>query len=145
MTSLTFYPPDYMLVQVPDSTIAILGLPPSIVPIHPVQFTRYFKSKCSVVFRQFPITLAFAITDYKCQGETYSDGVIVDIKQPSFGSCSASSPYVQLSRAQRLDRLSIMCPFNPDELSAPLSQPLQEELDWQESKATETYNLFQSV
>lgn len=145
MAPPTFYPPEYMLVQVADSSVSIPDLPSSVVPIHPVQFTRYFKSKHSVVFRQFPVTLAFAITDYKCQGETYSEGMIVDIKKPSFGSCSAAAPYVQLSRAQRLDRFSIMRPFDPDELRTPLSQSLREELEWQQSKATETYNLFHSA
>jgi hypothetical protein len=141
----TFYPPEYMLVQVSDSTIAIPGLPPSVVPLHPTQFTRTFKSKRKVTFRQFPVTLAFAITDYKCQGETYPDGIIVDIKQPSFGSCSASSPYVQLSRCQSFDRLSILRPFNPEELRTPLSQPLSQELEWQKVKAMETVQMFQST
>jgi hypothetical protein len=134
-----------MLVQVSDSTIAIPGLPPSVVPLRPTQFTRTFKSKRKVTFRQFPVTLAFAITDYKCQGETYPNGIIVDIKQPSFGSYSASSPYVQLSRCQSFDRLSLMRPLNPEELKTPLSQPLLQELHWQELKALETLQLFQST
>jgi hypothetical protein len=134
-----------MLVQVSDPTISVPGLPPSVVPLHPTQFTCTFKSKRKVTFRQFPVTLAFAITDYKCQGETYFNGMIVDIKKPSFGSSSASSPYVQLSRGQSFEHLSIMRPFNPDELRTPLSKSLSRELQWQQLKAIQTLHLFQSA
>jgi hypothetical protein len=71
--------------------------------------------------------------------------MIVDLKKPSLGSSSPASPYVQLSRGQSLDRLSIIRPFDPEELRTPLSQPLQAELEWQESKAVETHQKFGST
>ena len=137
-------PPDYMLVKVDDDlNISIPGLPPSVVPIAPVKFTYKVRPNKYVKLRQFPVTLAFAITDFKCQGQTF-DWVICDIHRPRTGSAPSTSPYVQLSRARSLERVSIMRPFNADELSTPLPKELLEELKWEEDMAQRTravYNL----
>jgi hypothetical protein len=63
-------PPAYMLVKVNDKlNILILGLPPSVVPIALVRFTHRISQTKYVKLQQFPVTLAFAITDFKCQGQ----------------------------------------------------------------------------
>ena len=54
------------------------------------------------------------------------------------GHSPASSPYVQLSRAKTLARLSILRPFDPAELRSDLSKHLLAELEWQTQKAKET-------
>ena len=68
-----------------------------------------------MTYIQFPTTLAYAITDYKCQGQTF-EWVIVDLKKLNRGSSPTFSPYVQLSRAKTRACLSILRPFDPAEL-----------------------------
>jgi len=85
----------------------------------------------SAKLRQFPVTLGYAITNYKCQGLTFQWG-IVDLKKPSDGSSHSTSPYVQLSRARNLNQVSIMRPFKAEELRTPHSVELVRELQRQE-------------
>ena len=115
------------------------GLPPSVIGIELKDIT-YTEGNKSVTFSQFPVSLAYAITDYRCQGHTF-DWVIVDLKKPR-GRCPSASPYVQLSRARTRHRLSILRPFSPDELYSPLAEELQIELKWQEQMAKETEALY---
>ena len=90
---------------------------------------------------QFPATLTYAITDYKCQGQTFT-WVIVDLKKPNRGYCPISSTYVQLSQAKTHACLSILHPFDPTELRSPLSKHILMELEWQTQKAKETETLY---
>ena len=90
-----FHPPEYMLVMCPHLDIALPGLPPSVIPIEAKTF-RYRSGKCRATLYQFPVTVAYAITDYKCQSLTF-DCVAVDLKRPRTGFSSAASAYVQLS------------------------------------------------
>ena len=121
-------PPAYMLVKVNDGLgISIPGLPPSVVPIAPIRFTYRVGPHKYVKLLQFPVTLAYAITDFKCQGQTF-DWVLCDIAKPRTGSAPATSAYVQLSRARSLRHVSIMRPFDIDKLSTPLPPELLEEL-----------------
>ena len=97
--------PDYILVRVPSDyvTFQISGLPPNVAPIEPILFRHNAGHGRSVRLRQFPVTLAYAITDYKCQGQTY-DWLCVDIKKPNLGPVTTMFPYVQLSRSRSLQR-----------------------------------------
>jgi hypothetical protein len=134
-------PPPYMLVKLlhdREGQIRIPTLPTSVVPIKPKKFTHNKGHGKSASLEQFPVTLAFAITDYKCQGKTF-DHIVVDLKKPSGGGPSApTSAYVQLSRARALDRVSIMRPFSVSELNAPLPPELEQELAWQEEMEAKT-------
>jgi hypothetical protein len=124
-------PPAYMLVKVPKINIRLGHFPASVIPLKPSSFT--FKiHKGSAKFRQFAVTLAYAITDYKCQGETYFNGLLCDLQTPPTGSTEPASLYVQLSRVQSLQHLSIMREFNPNELRKPVSDHLIKELAWEE-------------
>ena len=137
-------PPAYMLVKLlhaVDVNVSIPGLPGSVVAIEPVEFRYNGRDNKYVKFLQFPFTLAYAMTDYKCQGQTF-EWVVVDLKKPPIGFSTVCSPYVQLSRAKALNQLSIMRPFNADELRTPLSMPLQKELQWQEEMAAITQNRY---
>jgi len=133
--------PAYMLVKLPTPadghSIHIPGLPPDVVPLEPVLFRHTAGHGRYVKLRQFPVTLAYAITDFKCQGQTF-DWIRADIKKPPTGFSPSMSPYVQLSRVRCLDHLSIMRPFTPDELCSLLPKELQDELQWQEEMAMET-------
>src|SRR5205814_9139880 len=118
---------------------SISGLPPHVFPIEPVDFMYSFKrrSKIKVKLCHFPVILAYSITDYKRQSQTY-DYVIVDLKKPSTGYAPTASTYVQFSRAHSLAQLSIFRPFDLDELNTPISAPLAMELEWQQWMAVET-------
>jgi hypothetical protein len=94
----------------------------------------FSRGKRKATFNQFPITLAYAITDYKCQGETYFNGLLMDPHKPLTGSTEAASLYVQLSRVQSLQQLSIMRNFDPAELHTPLPENLINELEWEEQR-----------
>jgi hypothetical protein len=139
----------YMLVKVlhdPGITISLPGLPTGVIPIEVAKFTHYKPHGGQVTLEQFPVTLAYAITDFKCQGKTFN-WVIVDIKTPTgFGSgvTSAMSVYVQLSRVTSLDRLSIMRSFDAEELRRPLPSELVEELRWQEAMARKTLEIYRN-
>jgi hypothetical protein len=127
-----------MLIQVnEDRHIQREGLPPNVVALDNERFTFNAGHHRSVTIRQFPVTLAFVITDYKCQGQTYQF-VLADLKKPIRGGSPASSLYVQLSRCRSLNNLSIMRPFQADELCTSLSSELLTELEWQENLAEQT-------
>ena len=137
-------PPTYMLVKLlheVDVNISIPGLPPSVVAIEPAEFRHSERDGKYVKLVQFPFTLAYAITDYKCQGLTF-EWVIVDLKKPTMGFSMVCSPYVQLSRAKALNQLSIMRPLDAEELRTPLSIALQDELKWEEEMAITTRNQY---
>jgi hypothetical protein len=121
--------------------IALPGLPRSVIGIEAISITCKPGLGKAVTYSQFPATLAYAITDYKCQGQIFK-WVVVDLKKPRGGYSPTSSPYVQLSRAKVLASLSILRPFDPAELRTPLSKDLLAELEWQAQKAKETEGLY---
>jgi hypothetical protein len=126
-------PPAFMLVKVPGSKAKVGHYPVGIIPLPPSKISfNVAKTGIGAKYKQFPVTLAYAITDYKCQGETYSDGLLTDLRTPLTGTTPASSLYVQLSRVRSLDQLSIIRDFDPEELRKPLSEDLIRELDWEE-------------
>src|SRR5947207_15906585 len=111
-------PPTYILVKLlhdVDVNVSIPGLPPSVVAIEPAEFRHNGRDGKYIKFFQFPFTLAYAITDYKCQGLTF-EWVIVDLKKPTIEFSTVCSPHIQLSRAKTLEQLSIMRPFDAEEL-----------------------------
>jgi len=124
-------PPAFMLITVPGKTFRIAHFPPGVFPL-PTSSLTFSRSRRKATFNQFPVTLAYAITDYKCQGETYFKGLLTDLRKPLTGSTEAASLYVQLSRVQSLQRLSIMRDFDPAELRVPLPTDLIIELEWEE-------------
>jgi len=126
-----YQPPPYMLVKLlhdPNTLVHIEPLPTSVIPIKTDEFTHNYRHGRSVKLEQFPVTLAYTITDYKCQGKTFPY-IIIDLKKPSQGYAPPTSAYVQLSHMTALNRVSIMHPFNIPELTAPLPQDLLDELE----------------
>jgi hypothetical protein len=95
------YPPRYVLVKLDRTKAPTLeGLSPNVIPIAPVKKTFTVNkngSKVSVTRSQLPLTLAYAFTDYRSQGQTLQP-VIVDIAPPPYGHLTPFNIYVALSR-----------------------------------------------
>ena len=138
--------PAYMLVKLSHDVgidVHLPGLPPLVVGIEPSSSTYNGGHGKSATILQFSAVLGYAITDFKCQSQTFSCNVIVDLKRPTGrGRNSGASPYVQLSRVKTLSRLSILRPFDPQDLRSPLPKELQAELQWQEQLAERTKKLY---
>ena len=64
------------------------------------------KKSCQVTRKQFPLTLAWAVTMHKCQGLTLQE-IVVDMC-PSKGQFSAGQAYVAFSRVCELCKLHIV-------------------------------------
>jgi len=132
--------PAYMLIKLKHDIgvqVALPGLPPSIISIEPASLTYNAGLGKKITYNQFSAILAYAITDYKCQGQTFT-WVIVDLKKPNRGYCPISSTYIQLSQAKTCASLSILCPFDLAELQSELSKDILAELEWQVQKSKET-------
>ena len=123
--------PQFMLFRVPSQGIRIHGLPPNVVPIETIRFKYSAGNGRSVVLHQFPVTFAYAVTDYKSQSKTY-DSILLDLKRPFRGAAPPASLYVQLSRCRNLESVSMIRPFDVKELSTPLSPQLVDELRWKQ-------------
>ncbi|KIK16994.1 hypothetical protein PISMIDRAFT_112290 [Pisolithus microcarpus 441] len=105
--------PSYVLVKLARMRTSHLpGLEPSVIPVEPVTkcYTiRYSTPDGLHVTRwvrrlQFPITPAYAFTDYHAQGQTISS-VIVDIARPPSGGLNLFNLYVALSRSSGRDTI----------------------------------------
>jgi hypothetical protein len=94
------------LLHNPGTEVHIEPLPTSVIPITTEEFTHNYGHERSAKIEQFPVTLAYAITDFKCQGETFPY-VVVDLKKPSQRFTPATSAYFQLSRTTALARQSL--------------------------------------
>ena len=135
--------PAYMLVKVPESQVKVGHFPVGIIPLKRSNLSfKVPKTSIGAKYQQFAITLAYAITDYKCQGETYFDGLLTDLKTPASGITQAASLYVQLSRVRSLQELSIIRDFDSAELRKPLSDDLIKELEWEEKMDQMTKNKY---
>lgn len=107
--------------------------PPGLVPIVPVE--RTFRAeiyagtlqRMTVTRQQLPITLSYAITDYKAQGRSLHHAFL-DLKAPP-RKRDANSFYVMLSRLTSLEGLRLLRDFDPTKLMVPLPLPLAAELD----------------
>ena len=84
------------------------------IPIEPV--TKNFSilkdgKKVSVHRTQLPLTLAYAFTDYRAQGQTL-ELVIVDIGPPHHSSLTPLNIYVALSRGTGRDNIRLLRDFD---------------------------------
>jgi len=122
----------FLLIRIPSQySCDIEGLPHNIFALEWERFVYHAGKDRSVTLRQFPVVLAYAITDYKCQGQTY-DAVVADLRKPQ-GFASPASFHIQLSRCRTLDAVSIIRSFDESELRKPHAAALLDELAWQEA------------
>jgi hypothetical protein len=101
------YLPSYILVKMGRTRASRLqGLDDKVIPIEPVSQsisisllnTNNQTIKRTVQRRQFPMTLGYALTDYRSQGQTVAY-VIIDIAKPPSGKLDLFNLYVALSRS----------------------------------------------
>lgn len=126
------YPPRYVLVRL-DRTKApsLQGLPQNVIPIVPVKksFTINKGGTKIVVNRiQLPLTLAYAFTDYRSQGQTLQP-VLVDIGPPPYGHLTPFNIYVALSRGTGRDNIRLLRDFDETLLQQHPSEYLRLEDD----------------
>lgn len=136
-------PPAYMLIKVKHDIgieIGLPGPPPSVIDVELISLIYKAGRGKIMTYSRFHVTLAHAITDYKCQGQTFP-WVIVDLRKSTGGYSRTPSPYVQLSRTKTRACLSILR-FDPAKLRTPLSQDWLAELECQAQKAAETKDLY---
>ncbi|KAL4064954.1 hypothetical protein V8B97DRAFT_1193322 [Scleroderma yunnanense] len=69
------------------------------------------EQKRSVKRHQFPITAAYAFTDYRSQGQTLQH-VIIDIASPPTGGLSLFDLYVALSRSRGRSTIRLLRQFD---------------------------------
>ncbi|KAI0349340.1 hypothetical protein OH77DRAFT_1377707, partial [Trametes cingulata] len=85
--------------------------------------------KRTVTRRQYPITAAYAFTDYRAQGQTIPM-VIVDIKQPPGPArLSLFNLYVALSRSSGRDTIRLLRDFDNEMFMQPHDPDLLAEDD----------------
>ena len=121
--------PDCIIVELDDITMSPLnGLRPNHIPILPKSGS--FKVKVpgkedtiSISRHHFPIVPRFAYTAHKSQGKTLSKA-IVDLVVPGDkrGPVEINFSYVPLSRVRALKDLTILRPFDPAILRAPVNE-----------------------
>jgi hypothetical protein len=112
----------------------LFGLEAGVVPLTPEKaqfkvFDRKTKSKRTIDRYYFPITAAYAITDYRSQGQTIPS-VIVDLAQPpTGGGLNLFNLYVALSRSSGRSTIRILRPFKEELFSASHRSDLMDEDD----------------
>jgi hypothetical protein len=110
--------PAALLMRFPDATFQLEGLPQGVAPIFPISTSFEHASPgyrtMKIKRRSFPVTNAFAITDYNAQGRTMQH-LIVDLRPPPDGKISFANTYVPLSRPREGKNLRILTafPMNP--------------------------------
>jgi hypothetical protein len=95
------------------------GLEEGIIPIEPMSMTMEIRMRKShgkairhtVHRRQFPITAAYAFTDFRAQGQTIP-AVLVDIASPPSFKLSLFNLYVALSRSSGRDAIRLLRDFD---------------------------------
>ena len=115
------YMPAYILVKLSRTrATALEGLEANVIPIEPVTTSYQIKiqrdgklTQKTVRRCQYPMTAAYAFTDYRSQGQTLPY-VIVDIGSPPTGTLSLFNLYVALSRSSGWDTIRLLRDFKDD-------------------------------
>jgi len=72
------------------------GLPDGVIPIFPSEIKFNIPHQGQIIRHLLAITVSYAFTDYKSQGQTI-ECVIVDLGKPPWGALTAFNTYVALS------------------------------------------------
>lgn len=112
--------PAYILVKLTRTRAGRLeGLDEHVIPIEPAHTTYHVKfslpdgkiTQRTIRRRQFPMTAAYAFTDYRSQGQTIPF-VLVDIGTPPTGTLSLFNLYVALSRSSGRESIRLLRDFD---------------------------------
>ena len=139
------YPPAAILFRpFTDKTIKLPGLDRGTIPVFPTHktFSLDGEKKTKIDRWQFPITPAYAFTDFKSQGQTM-ECVIADIGKPPSGALSPFDVYVTLSRSRGRPSIRLLRDFEERLFTTHPSEELQKEdarLGLLEEKTLERYN-----
>ena len=113
-------PPLYLLIKLHRTKAPTLdGLDMNVIPVEPmtvsmqIQIQRRGKKpvRRTVKRKQFPITAAYAFTDYRSQGQTIPT-VIVDLHTPPGGRLTLFNLYVALSRSSGRATIRLLRDFD---------------------------------
>ena len=116
------YVPSYILVKLNRTRASQLdGLDESVIPVEVATTTMKIKVETeagrvvtrTVQRRQFPITAAYAFTDYRSQGQRIPY-VLVDIASPPSGTLDLFNLYVALSRSSGRETIRLLRDFDED-------------------------------
>jgi ATP-dependent exoDNAse (exonuclease V) alpha subunit len=69
------------------------------------------KTGITVERKQFPLTPAYAFTDFKSLGQTI-ESVLVDLAKPPSGGLTSFNAYVALSRSRGRDTIRLLRDFD---------------------------------
>jgi hypothetical protein len=112
--------PAYVLVKLNRTRATQLpGLDAGVIPIEPATTSYRIKHRVSetkithksVRRTQFPMTAAYAFTDYRAQGQTLPY-VIIDIASPPTGKLTLFNLYVSLSRSSGRSTIRLLRDFD---------------------------------
>jgi ATP-dependent exoDNAse (exonuclease V) alpha subunit len=110
------YLPLYVLVKLTKTKTPVLeGLEEGVVPIVPMTKTYTFQdadgNKKTVNRAQLPMTMAYAFTDYRSQGQTITYPII-DIGRPPTNELTPFNAYVALSRGHGRESIRLLRDFD---------------------------------
>ncbi|PSR77379.1 hypothetical protein PHLCEN_2v7930 [Hermanssonia centrifuga] len=116
--------PLYVLVKMSRTRASHLpGLDEGVLPVQPMTSTMRIKlnaktkkgkpAQRTVHRRQYPITPAYAFTDYRAQGQTLPY-VLVDIASPPTGGLNLFNLYVALSRSSGRETIRLLRDFDEE-------------------------------
>ncbi|PSS19942.1 hypothetical protein PHLCEN_2v3115 [Hermanssonia centrifuga] len=116
--------PLYVLVRMSRTRASQLaGLDEGVIPVQPMASTMRIKLNINpktgkgiqrtVHRRQYPITPAYAFTDYRAQGQTLPY-VLVDIASPPTGGLNLFNVYVALSRSSGRETIRLLRDFDDE-------------------------------
>ena len=111
--------PAFILVKLDRTkTSRLAGLESGVIPVEPRKISMKFDvedkgviKSCAGSRRQFPMTAAYAFTDYRAQGQTI-DMVIIDIARPPRATLSLFNLYVALSRSSGTGTIRLLRDFD---------------------------------
>jgi hypothetical protein len=123
------FPPAAVILQLDFTQFPIVpGLRQGEAPLFPItKKFRIGKPSVSVRRRQLALTPAYAFTDFKSQGQTIFDHVIVDLGKTVQSSLSPFNAYVALSRSKGRDTIRLLRDFDDNLFTRHPSDNLREE------------------
>ncbi|KAK4699453.1 ATP-dependent DNA helicase PIF1, partial [Phenoliferia sp. Uapishka_3] len=154
------HPPALLLVLLATShkyRKELSDLPPDTIPV----ITRHGTAKLvleqwkdaqgkghshstSIQIEQCPVSPAWAVTDYRIQGDT-TPLITADLSPPTGGSIDPAAAYVAMSRVTTFEGLSFLRDFPIRVLRGGLEQDLRDELARQESQQAKTLRKVQEI
>ena len=145
--------PLYLLVKLDwTRTTPLEGLQEAVIPVEPMTQTLQIQLagkdgktiRRTVKRRQFPVTPAYAFTDYRAQGQTIPY-VIVDIATPPTGGLNLFNLYVTLSRSSGRSSIRLLRDFDSKVFQAAHSADLLAEDDRLKALDAETQKQWETM